>query len=793
MKGAFRKMAMLGVALAMLGAGGGVCAGNNRVANGEEAAGESSVSKEQNLVYEAKNWTGTGVTDGKEGELLLASSARVKLNDSVDFNNGGEGISFAFALDGLSMDAAAGWSFGMALSPEGYYGEGDLTGLSVVVRPNGSDFKVTVDYESGDTDLTSEFSVAEVTPGKGHNSGYDSIITLTAYIQEGELLFLHEKSTVEVGTVGNVTGFGDMALTFWSSDNFGAENKVVLTNVNYAKHGDFYVHAAKVSVDDQGFVTVKTYDKQTTRLVSVEGYATNNIIDLEMSVIRADSEWDNNANRICMGVSGDYQPKTTDADASLWFMLKAANGNADAQGYQESFYAWNHFRNGGRCDVGYDKDYAFNYGAMTRKIDFLATPEGTDVYFDSTDYATRNMQFTNKKAQNLVDKEKAYVSIFIEIPETTNRTLPGVWTATAEEPVRDSLMTEAKFKVSAREAVSASSASVKAEKGKDASVSLNFAPNITFDSLEVNGEFLSDEYFAYADGVLTLKSAWTDMLTEETSVRIWTNVGIVEDLSVLPDLGKIEFTVTEGVYEQIGGTGSDVSFACTKSGEASIAQVREGDEVLAESAYAVTDTALVFKADWLKGLSEGEHTITVTDNHGAVSELKITVIIYAQPTATETEKSFEKGTAADVEFTVALDERLDLKEVKAGTAVLEAKDYSYDSGTLLLKAEWLEKQPAGALTVIVYDTKDQTLTLTVSVSEKAPGPDDSSDSSTDDSSDSSTGGTSDSSEEGSSDSEPGTTSTAAGCGSAGIGIASVMFTGVAAVICAVKGKRRKND
>lgn len=47
--------------------------------------------------------------------------------------------------------------------------------------------------KTADTDLSSEFSVTEITPGAGHNSGYDSIITITSYIQEGELLALYEK------------------------------------------------------------------------------------------------------------------------------------------------------------------------------------------------------------------------------------------------------------------------------------------------------------------------------------------------------------------------------------------------------------------------------------------------------------------------------------------------------------------------------------------------------------------------------------------------------------------------
>ena len=798
MKIKFGKVAILCAAVFAVGAGGGIFSAKY-IANGEETEQrQSSATRGENVVYEARNWTGTGISDGeKEDEILLSSAAKVKLNDTVNFNNGGDGISFAFALDGLSTDASAGWSFGMALSDGEYYGEGKLNGFSVTVRPNGSGYQVTVDYENGNTDLSSEFSVTEVTPGAGHNSGYDSIITLTSYIQEGELLTLYEKNTAEIGNVGDVENFGDMTLTFWSSDNFGEGNNVVLTNVDYAKHGDFYVHAAKSSVDEEGFLTVKTYDKQTTRLVSVSGYETNHIIGLEMSVIRADSEWDNNANRICMGVSGDYKPKTTDADASLWFMLKAANGNADAQGYQESFYAWNHFRNGGRCDSGYDSDYAFNYGAMTRLIDFMATPEGTDVYFDSSDYATRNMQFTNKKAKNLVDKEKAYVSVFIEIPETTNRTLPGIWTSTPEDPVRDSLMTEAKFRISAREAVSVSVDSVTAEKGKDVSVAVDFAPNITFDSLEVNGEFLSDEYFTYADGALTLKSVWTDTLTEATSVRLWTNVGIVTDFIVEPKSGEISFAESEKVYELVNGAGADVSFAYTVSGEAAIEEVREGDTVLtAEDAYTVTNTLLVFKGDWLKGLSEGIHTFTVTDNFGGIAELQVTVTVYAAPTASESEKNFEKGSAEDVEFSLVLDTRLSLKEVKSGDVVLDADAYSYDSdsGVLAVKSAWLEEQAAGDLTISVSDNKDQILVLTIKISEKAPDSGDSSDSGTsDDSLDSDTNDSSSASVGGnSSDSDAGTSVGTAGCGSVVTGIVSVAAV-CTALVCLKKTWRRKDD
>lgn len=64
--------------------------------------------------------------------------------------------------------------------------------------------------------------------------------------------------------------------------------------------------------------------------------------------------------------------------------------------------------------------------------------------------------------------------------------------------------------------MSGSADSVTAEKGKDVSVAVNFAPNITFDSLEVDGAFLSEECFAYNDGTLTLRSSWTDTLTEAT-------------------------------------------------------------------------------------------------------------------------------------------------------------------------------------------------------------------------------------------------------------------------------------
>lgn len=83
-------------------------------------------------------------------------------------------------------------------------------------------------------------------------------------------------------------------------------------------------------------------------------------------------------------------------------------------------------------------------------------------------------------------------------------------------------------------------------------------------------------------------------------------MGIVTDFIVEPESGEISFAESEKVYELVNGAGADVSFAYTVSGEAAIEEVREGDTVLtAEDAYTVTNTSLVFKGDWLKGLSEG--------------------------------------------------------------------------------------------------------------------------------------------------------------------------------------------
>ena len=109
--------------------------------------------------------------------------------------------------------------------------------------------------------------------------------------------------------------------------------------------------------------------------------------------------------------------------------------------------------------------------------------------------------------------------------------------------------------------------------------------------------------------------------------------------------------------------------------------------------------------------SDAIATIKVTlEGNGAISDR----IILEEATITPTTETFSKQASTDVNFTVTPTKTTVRSIVNNQTNLIADVDYTYSSGALVVKKEYLNKQPNGAVTLTVNtSTKTNIIKITV--------------------------------------------------------------------------------
>ena len=134
-------------------------------------------------------------------------------------------------------------------------------------------------------------------------------------------------------------------------------------------------------------------------------------------------------------------------------------------------------------------------------------------------------------------------------------------------------------------------------------------------------------------------------------------------------------------------------------------------EDLAGNEYTINsdNTVLTFKKEYLAKLTVGANVFTLKTSSGATKAFTINV---SNSTPTISNAEFQKGSTADVEFTVELNNK-DITKVMVDETELQSTAYSYANGKLTIAASAFEALTVGNHTVTLVTLGQATATVEV--------------------------------------------------------------------------------